>query len=347
MKKTMAIIFGIVFCAASLSSCQFFSELMGLTTTTTTSTTSTTSTTLPPADNRTNYKPKLMFSTNADAKHAKVVTNDTMTGAAYNVALGCPALSGFIDGGAALDEGSNFQMAFLGTTVTFAVHYFEDGTADRLTSGVRYHGLSSDGSVDILVEFNPTTKAFFFEEGIFLQDPTGQVFNTANAKSAIYYTMKGTISADGSILAKPIGCAINSFGSYIMMAGFKRMEIYSGAWDDAATKKGTGIVLQDATYPSYNTLPAAIGGYNRPTTAFALADMPQVLGYMKSMLAATAPTYSNTFQLLYIVEGEPAFASVKDYLNGFRWPDGLAAPSTKADAKARLPSSVWKAKTLF
>lgn len=159
--------------------------------------------------------------------------------------------------------------------------------------------------------------------------------------------MKGSVSADGSILANPRGCAINCFGSFIMMAGFRRMEFYTGAWDDTATKMGTGIVLQDAVSPSFDTLPTTNGGYNRPTTDFTLTNMPQVLGYMKSILSTKTPTYLDQFQLLFIVEGKSAFASVKDYLNGYRWPNGLAAPTTKTDAKTRLPSTVWKAKTLF
>jgi len=148
MKKIVMIYF-IKLYAACFSSCRLFSELMGLTTTTT-------NTPLPSSDGRTKLRPTLLFSAPSEAKQAKILTSNAMTGAEYNVALGCPALSGFIDGVAALDEGNDFQTTFLGDT-----------------------------------------KHFFFEESIFLQDSNGQVFSSANTKSAVYYTMKGKVSDDG------------------------------------------------------------------------------------------------------------------------------------------------------
>ena len=293
----------------------------------------------------TSYKPVFTLSTPADAKAAKVVTNNALTNADYNFALGCPALSGFSDGGATLSEASTFDITYLGVAVTFTVHYFEDGTADRIMKGVRYTGLSADNSVDLLIEYDPAAKAFYYEEKIFVDDPTGKVFNSPGAKSLIYYKMKGTIATDGSIIAKPQGAAFNVPPSGGMFASFKRMEYYSGPWDFTGTKKGTGIALKDCSCTMYASMPATAGGYTKPSESLAVGDLPNAVGYMAALLEATTPSYVNQYQLLYKVEGGPSFASVTDYLNGFKWNDGAVAPTTAANARSRLPSEVWRSKT--
>ena len=324
--------------ALFFASCDLLTGLMNLSGDTTTSTTIR-------DEPLTSYKPVLTLSTSADAKAAKVVTNVTLTNADYNFALGCPALSGFSDGGTALSEASTFDITYLGVAVTFTVHYFEDGTADRIVKGVRYTGLSADNSIVLLIEYDPAAKAFYYEEKIFIDDPLGKVFNKAGARSLIYYTMKGTIAPNNSIIAKPQGAAFNVPPSGGMFASFKRMEYYSGPWDFAGTKKGTGIALKDCSCTMYASMPAAAGGYTKPLENFGVGDLPNAMGYIAALLEETTPSYISQYQLLYKVEGEPSFASVTDYLNGFRWNDLVVAPTTAANARSRLPSEVWKSIT--
>ena len=295
----------------------------------------------------TSYKPVFTFSSTAEAKSARVLTNNTLTGADYNVALGCPALAGFVDSGSILAEGSSFEVSYLGIPVTFDIHYFEDGTVDRVEKGIRYQGLSTDKSVDLLVEYDPITKNFYYEQRVFIDDPTGLIFNSPNVKSAIFYKMKGTVSEDDSILVTPQGAVFNVIGSDAMFACFKKMEYYSGLWDLAGTKKGTGIVLGDSYGPPYADMSASAGTYTKPPKNYTSADLSNVMGYIEALLSTTTPSPSGIYQLLYKVEGEESFASVKDYLGGFRWDDEVAAPTTRTAAKSRLPSPVWKGKSTF
>ena len=326
------------------ASCDLLTSLLepSSTTISTTSTTATTATTVA-TSTQTSYKPALSLSTAIEGKNAKIITSDILSSSEYNFALGCPALAGFTDSGTSLGEGSTFQISYLATTVTFTVHYFEDGAADRIVRGVRYTGLSADNSIDLLIDYDPVSKAFYYEQKLFIDDPTGKIFNQANTKSLVYYKMQGAVASDNSIIAYPQGIAFNVIpNQYTFLFSYKKMEYYSGTWDFSTGKKGVGIVLRDASGKTYTEMPATAGGYTKPSESFTVADLPGAIGYMKAALAAISPDYGARYHLMYKIDGETAFTSM---ISGI-WYDNLAAPTTNTAAKSRLPSATWKAKSV-
>ncbi len=308
-------------------------------------TTTTTTTTV--AESSTRFTPAFTFGGDASVG-ARVATSTTLSSADYNFALGCPALAGFAENQFSLNEGSSFTIDYLGQTVTFTVHFFTDGDPSRLAEGVRYTGTGCDGSVVLLVEYNPVSRAFHYEQSLFIDDAIGRISGQAGMKSVIYYTMNGTAGSDGSILANPKGAAYNVVPNYgQMMFCYKKMEYYSGQWQEGSADSGTGIVLRDVSATMLNQMPATAGIYSKPATSISVTDLASVAGYLKAVLDTFSPTVLNQYQLMYKVEGQQTFASMMDYLNGYRWQDSITAPTSASAAKSRLPSAIWKTRSTF
>jgi hypothetical protein len=280
---------------------------------------------------------------------ARVLASDSLGQIGNNVAMGCPALRGFSESASGVSEGGSFQVSFLGTGVDFSVASFSGGPAGRIASGVRYSGASADDSVLLTVELDPATKDFYFEERLYFDDPSGVTNQPMTAYD--FYKMKGVVAADGSILCAPVGITFITWASSgtnpPTIIAYKDMEYYSGPWTIGQAAQGVGLVIEMESgngIKSYASLPATLGSFAKPGTAPELSAMANDLGYLDAYLdTCQAGTYTQSL-LMTSVDGASPFFSVYNS-PAYCWPDGAAAPVTKADAKSRLPSDAWKAKS--
>jgi hypothetical protein len=120
------------------------------------------------------------------------------------------------------------------------------------------------------------------------------------------------------------------------------MEYYVGPWDSPVTKNGIGIVFEDALGMSYNSMPITAGTYDKPLESFTITDLPDAMGYLETLLATVEPSEANSYQLIYKADAETPFISMLSS----KWQDSLALPTTSIAAKSRLPSPVWKGKSV-
>jgi len=207
----------------------------------------------------TDIVPEFGFSQDASKAVARVATNTNMTNAEAVYAILAPALTGFKTVASGVSNGQKFKQSLMGVDLEITAEHFKDGT-NGIASGVRFTGVLADGSGTVLLELEPSTKQFYYEQKLFVDDTVGIFMTNYPQKMINWYVLSGTVdTANKSNFATGKTAVLmvanhpqSGFGTYAQIVN--KVEFYNGEWDtEGAT--GTGVAFRSGTMmPGPNVL---------------------------------------------------------------------------------------------
>jgi len=290
--------------------------------------TSATSTSTPPAASIATIVP--LFGGASSASRA--VTTGTMNYNTVIFSFMAPSLTGFTTV-ASVTDGQTFTQSVMGVSLTLTAASFTGGT-NGVASGVRYSGTLADGSGTYLIELDPTTKQFFYQEFLFINDAASVVNTSSPNLFSVYMTLTGTMDATNSCLATGSG------GVFISSADFATRsievwpatEVYMGLWNAGSTVTGSGAAFYKDLQRSAPL--AAIGAVAAPTQPN-LANLASSVAYLKAVLSQGS-TPGTLYFMIYKTSSDASPTVVFGA-------GAITPPANNAAAKALIPSPLWKA----
>jgi hypothetical protein len=205
-----------------------------------------------------------------------------------------------------------------------------------VASGVRYTGTLTDGSGSYLIELDPNTKQFFYQESMFIND-TASVVNTLSPNLfSVYMTLTGTLDATNSCLATGSGGVFISSADYTTQSieVWPATEVYMGLWNAGSTVTGSGAAFYKDLQRSAPL--AAIGSVSPPTQPNQ-ANLVSSVAYLKAVLAQ-----GSTPGTLYFMIYNTSTSASPTVVFGA---GNITPPANNTAAKALIPSPLWMAKS--
>lgn len=294
----------------------------------------------------TDIVPEFGFSQDASKAVARVATNTNMTNAEAVYAILAPALTGFKTVASGVSNGQKFKQSLMGVDLEITAEHFKDGT-NGIASGVRFTGILDDGSGTVLLELEPSTKQFYYEQKLFVDDTSGIFdYNIHTPQKVInWYVLSGTVdTANKSNFATGKTAVLmvanhpqSGFGTYAQIVN--KVEFYNGEWDtEGAT--GTGVAFRSGTMmPGPNVL----GGTALTTLdAVTKAQLDTGIQWLQE-------TYNSINESGWALHPMIVYKSSKD-AEPARWDIDNSSQNYLQDAQTQLNtvSSVWSSKsTIF
>jgi len=285
-----------------------------------------------------------LFNFSTSSGRAVIAATETYDNAVYSFMA--PALTGFTTVADGISEGEVLTQSILGTNIDITVTSFSGG-ANGIASGVRFSGHLVDDSGSVLLEFNPTTKSFYYEEKLFIDDPNGVInYDPANPENPIspkrvtvFYKLNGTLDDTNSCLANASTAILieeldvtpgdEEFAFAIQI--LRNLEVYMGVWEPDSAVTGSGIAgrfggsVLSASFATYGSLVT-------PTQPISKTSLASDVSYLKACLADDS--------ILTVEEMNQVFyrKSTDTTATSFQFPVGTAL----SEMKAGIPSSKWK-----
>lgn len=292
----------------------------------------------------TNVVPVVGFTNLSSVSKAVIPAGTAQADGSFS--LFAPMVTQFVSASTTYSNGASMPaQTFFGTTVTFTVSTFTNGT-NGVSSGNRYSGSISDGSGSVLIEYNPTSGSIYYEEWLFISDPNA-VFSSNPANSVVHIAMSGTLSQSLQLLlsGKNSFIQIGTTTTGAMLGYTPKQEVYSGNWNTGSSAvTGVGAVLLRPAFANLTstTLPS-ISGVTAPTS-LSVANLTSTENYLKAWEAnevSGSPLYSSTWQP-YVIFRRSTDTTATVYSSS-PW-NGVAITSA-ALAAQNLPSAVWQGVT--
>ncbi len=300
-----------------------------------------------------------VFSTDGQlsSSAARVITDDSGKFSYYDFMFQayCPALTAFAPASDKNTHGSRYTQYFFNTALDFSVERFTTGI-NGIETGVRVSSTSITEGVHISVEFDPSTKNFFYEQYFFLDDPDGNIQGPFIGEDAypingiFYYTARGNYGEDYLVAdiksAAILDMAYSDDGSVLnYLQIFYDAEQYAGEWNNQGFGRGFISKFYDNTYYYDASSWPVFEGISTPieTQKFSLSDLEITAAYLKRVIGWYEPgNLSFMITQFYTPEG-----ILKSYpiAPDWKWINGVEAPDTFAAAKDNWPCPEWLAVT--
>ena len=293
----------------------------------------------------TDIVPEFGFSQDASKAVARVATNTNMTNAEAVYAILAPALTGFKTVASGVSNGQKFKQSLMGVDLEITAEHFKDGT-NGIASGVRFTGILDDGSGTVLLELEPSTKQFYYEQKLFVDDTVGIFMTNYPQKMINWYVLSGTVDtanksnfATGKTAVLMATDIIQSDRILTYAQIVNKVEFYNGEWDtEGAT--GTGVAFRSGTMmPGPNVL----GGTALTTLdAVTKAQLDTGIQWLQE-------TYNSINESGWALHPMIVYKSSKD-AEPARWDIDNSSQNYLQDAQTQLNtvSSVWSSKsTIF
>jgi len=259
---------------------------------------------------------------------SRAVTSGAMNYNTIVFGFMAPSLTGFTSV-SSVANGQTFTQSVMGVSLSLTAASFTGGT-NGVASGVRYTGTLADGSGSYIIELDPKTKQFYYQESQFISDAAGVFYNEMLTS---YFTLTGTLDSTNSCLATGKGGVLYTTGSDSTTTTVEVMpavEVYMGQWSSGSSVTGSGAAFSQWT--RYSQPLTAVGGVSAPTLS-TQANLSASATYIKAVLAQNS-TPGTLYFLIYKTSADASPTVV--YGAG-----STTQPANKAAAKALIPSPLW------